>query len=99
MQAGATQVARGWRELKFSQNLRALGGSERPDLKISLLYFMVYSAGNILKCTCLIISVYAIRHFFATLMMDADIDCRGSSQTLYIYDPWHSQLYYMAGHS
>jgi hypothetical protein len=33
-------VARGWRELKFSQNLRPFGGSDRPDLKISSFYFI-----------------------------------------------------------
>jgi hypothetical protein len=63
---------------------------------------VVYSVGNILKCTCLIVGVYTIRLLFATLrllMMDAGIDCRVSSQTLYIYDGGCYQLSYMAGHS
>jgi hypothetical protein len=40
IQAGAIQVTRWWRELEFSQNLSSAGGSDRPDLKMSSLYFM-----------------------------------------------------------
>jgi hypothetical protein len=40
IQAGAIQVARWWRELEFSQNLSSAGGSDRPELKMSSLYFI-----------------------------------------------------------
>jgi hypothetical protein len=41
IQAGAIQVARWWRELEFSQNLSSAGGSDRPELKMSSLYFII----------------------------------------------------------
>ena len=40
IQVGALQVARWWRELEFSQNLISAGGLDRPDLKMSPLYFI-----------------------------------------------------------